>query len=55
MNRQLFYQYLENPHSLDEESLKNLNELMAAYPYFQPGRMLLVKNLANQGAYYLQP
>lgn len=49
MNRHLFYQYLDNPHLLDEESLKHLNELVAEYPYFQVGRMLLVKNLAVLG------
>jgi hypothetical protein len=45
MNRQQFYQYLQNPNALDNESLKHLNELVAEYPYFQAGRMLLVKNL----------
>ncbi|MFT3737490.1 MAG: hypothetical protein QM786_01910 [Breznakibacter sp.] len=49
MNRQLFYQYLDNPYLLNEDSLKHLNELMAEYPYFQVGRMLLVKNMAILG------
>jgi tetratricopeptide (TPR) repeat protein len=46
MNRQLFYQYLQNPQQLSEESLKHINELVSEYPFFQIGRMLLVKNMA---------
>lgn len=45
MNRQQFYQYLESPQKLNNESLRHLNELATEYPYFQAGRMLLVKNL----------
>jgi hypothetical protein len=45
MNRQQFYQYLENPQKLNNESLRHLNELATEYPYFQAGRMLLVQNL----------
>jgi hypothetical protein len=45
MNRQQFYTYLENPHSLNEESLRHLLEVVNEYPFFQAGRMLLVKNL----------
>lgn len=45
MNRQLFYQYLDRPGQLNDESLRHLTELVTEYPYFQAGRMLLVKNL----------
>lgn len=45
MNRSQFYQYLENFDALNNKSLKRLRELVEEYPYFQLGRMLLVKNL----------
>ncbi len=47
MNRQQFYQYLQSPHDLNEEALIHLQEVVNEYPYFQAGRMLLVKNLNN--------
>ena len=45
MNKSQFYQYLSNVNSLNAESLGHLNELVAEYPFFHAGRMMLVKNL----------
>lgn len=47
MNKQQFYQWIDNPHLLNEETLKQLNEVVQEYPFFQAARMLLIKNLHN--------
>lgn len=38
-------QYIEHPEKLDRTSLYELRVLTAQYPYFQPARLLLLKNL----------
>jgi len=45
MNRHQLYDLISNPSLLDEKSLAGLQELTARYPFFQAGRMLLLKNL----------
>ena len=45
MNRQQLYDLISDPSILDEKSLAALQELTARYPFFQAGRMLLLKNL----------
>lgn len=49
MTRQDFQQYLSHPENLDKNTLGNLEKLVREYPYFQAGRMLLLKNLHNEG------
>lgn len=34
-----------NPHLLDKQTLLELRELVAQYPYYQPARLLMLKNL----------
>ncbi|MCF0203224.1 MAG: tetratricopeptide repeat protein, partial [Bacteroidaceae bacterium] len=34
-----------NPHLLDKHTLYDLRELVARYPYYQPARLLMLKNL----------
>ena len=36
---------IDNPHLLDRQTLYELRELVAQYPYYQPARLLLLKNL----------
>lgn len=36
---------INNPHLLDRQTLYELRELVAQYPYYQPARLLLLKNL----------
>jgi hypothetical protein len=45
MNRNQFYQYLDNFNNLNDESLTHLKELVTEYPFFQTARMLMVKNM----------
>ncbi len=45
MNLDSFYTYLEQPHTLNGQSLTELNELVNRYPYFQSARLLYLKNL----------
>lgn len=47
MNKQQFYHWLDNPHLLNEGTLKTLTEVVQEYPFFQAARMLLIKNLHN--------
>ena len=47
MNKDTFYNYIEQPEILDEKSLKDLSELLVDYPYFQSAQMLYAKNLHN--------
>ena len=50
MNKADFYQYLQFPELLDERSINNLEKVVAQFPYFQTARLLLLKNLNNQGS-----
>lgn len=36
---------INNPHLLDKQTLYDLREMVAQYPYCQPARMLMLKNL----------
>ncbi|WP_075601874.1 hypothetical protein [Saccharicrinis aurantiacus] len=45
MNKQTFSQLINNPSKLDEKSLAQLKEVIEEYPFFQMGRMLMLKNL----------
>ena len=38
-------QYITHPELLDRETLYDLRSLLALYPYYQPARLLLLKNL----------
>lgn len=51
MNRQDFYQWLENPSVLDSETLAALNQLMNDHPYFQSARILYTLNLKRLNDY----
>ena len=45
MNKQQLYDLIDDPAELNENTLSGLQELIARYPFFQAGRMLLLKNL----------
>ncbi|WP_282038952.1 hypothetical protein [Saccharicrinis aurantiacus] len=45
MNKQTFSQLINNQSKLDEKSLAQLKEVIEEYPFFQMGRMLMLKNL----------
>jgi hypothetical protein len=45
MNRQQIYQWMNDPSSLDSESLTELQQLVTDYPYFQAARLLHLLNL----------
>ncbi len=47
MNKDQFHQYMKYPEQLNADSLVELEDLVAEYPYFQTARMLFVKNLKN--------
>jgi hypothetical protein len=47
MSRTRLIDFLEKPDALDEKSLSHLKEVLEAYPFFQTGRMLWIKNLHN--------
>lgn len=38
-------EFIDNPHLLDKHTLYELRELVAQYPYYQPARLLMLKNL----------
>lgn len=38
-------EFINNPHLLDKQTLYELRELVAQYPYYQPARLLMLKNL----------
>ena len=45
MNKSRFFDLVKHPEDLDKETLQSLTEIVTEYPWFQAGRMLLVKNL----------
>ena len=45
MNRTRLIELLSRPEKLDEDTLDDLKEILATYPFFQAGRMLWIKNL----------
>ena len=49
MNRQQIIDLVNNPHHLTENNLDEIREILDAYPFFQAGRMLWIKNLYMLG------
>lgn len=49
MNRQQIIDLVNKPHLLNENSLDEIREILDAYPFFQAGRMLWIKNLYTLG------
>lgn len=47
MNSDKFIEYLERPEELDLDNLREINDVLQEYPYFQTAHMLLVKTLNN--------
>jgi hypothetical protein len=45
MNRQQFFNWMNDPASMDEASAGDLQEIILAYPYFQTARVLQLLNL----------
>lgn len=45
MNKAQFADIIRNPESVSEETLSGMKEILEAYPFFQMGRMLWLKNL----------
>lgn len=52
MNRQQFYEWMNDPASLDAGSLHELQQVMADYPYFQAARLLYLLNLRKLEDYH---
>lgn len=48
MTQDQFYNWLENPASMDAASISQLREVITRYPYFQAAQMLLAKNLKTE-------
>jgi hypothetical protein len=51
MNRQQFFQWMDDPASLNTESQAELEELIRNYPFFQTARLLNLLNLKLLGDY----
>lgn len=47
MNKAEFHILLKHPENLDKARITELKALLAEFPYFQAGKMLLLKNLHN--------
>ncbi len=45
MNRDEFIDILKNPNQVSEQTIIQLKEILDEYPFFQAGRMLLLKNM----------
>ena len=45
MNKESFINYMKNPTLLNEKSIRDLQEVVNEFPYFQTAHILLVKNL----------
>lgn len=54
MNKEQFYAMLSAPQGLDASTLGELQDLVAEFPFFEIGRMLLVKNLHAVGSVRFQ-
>ncbi|MBP9151258.1 MAG: hypothetical protein KBF73_03155 [Flavobacteriales bacterium] len=48
MTQDQFYNWLENPSSMDAASILQLREVIQRYPYFQAAQMMLAKNLRKE-------
>jgi hypothetical protein len=51
MNAQQFLTWMRNPGSTSREESAQLDALLDAFPYFQSGHLLYIKNLHNQGSF----
>ena len=49
MNRENFYIYLNNPDSINNDSVKELESIVIEYPWFQTGHVLYLKSLYKTG------
>lgn len=49
MQTEEFYQLIENPAKLNEETLQDLKNITSEFPYFQAAWMLYLKNLKKTG------
>lgn len=49
MVKENFYNYIENPNMMDNNSLQSLERVTEQYPYFQTARLLLYKNKMQEG------
>ncbi|MGB1318436.1 MAG: hypothetical protein ACPG5W_09530 [Flavobacteriales bacterium] len=47
MKQDQFYNWVQNPSSLDEASIPQLRELLKQYPYYQVGQAMLAKALKD--------
>ena len=45
MTQEQFYNWLDNPSTMDAASIPQLREVIKRYPYFQAAQMMLAKNL----------
>lgn len=50
MNKELFYNAVSDPFSLDATTLASVSEVVKECPFFDAGWMLLMKNLHNTGS-----
>ena len=55
MNKQQLYDLINDPAGLNEKTLAGLQELVAQYPFFQAGRLLLLKNLHVLDSFLYEP
>jgi regulator of replication initiation timing len=55
MNKEQFFQWMNDPASLDPESVAALNQLTDDYPYFQTARLLHVLSLKRVHDYRFEP
>jgi len=50
MKKDLFFQFFQYPELLDDRSMEEITGVIAEYPFFQTARLLMIKNLQNQGS-----
>ena len=48
MTKEQFYTWLENPASMNEDSIVQLKEIVERFPYFAAAQMMLAKNLKQE-------
>src|ERR1044072_9184320 len=51
MNATQFLTWMRNPGKTSREESAQLDALLDAFPYFQSGHLLYIKNLHNQGSF----
>ncbi len=50
MNRETLHTYMAHPELLDDRTLMDLDQVLNSFPFFQTARLLLIKNVHNQGS-----